>query len=40
MPSNFTELMVCMWCLPMTMFILLPLLILAGWSAKTLFVSR
>jgi lipopolysaccharide biosynthesis regulator YciM len=36
MPYALSELIFCLWCLPVTVFIILPLAILAGWWIKKL----
>jgi flagellar biogenesis protein FliO len=36
MPYALSELIFCVWCLPVTIFIIIPLVMLAGWWIKKL----
>jgi hypothetical protein len=36
MPYALSESIFCLWCLPVTVFIIVPLVMLAGWGIKNL----
>ncbi len=39
MPYALSQSIFCLWCLPVTVFIIIPLAILVGWGIKNLVVK-